>query len=204
MSTLLDRLGRLDTCAVSDAKGSLGLSAAVSGVGRASGQGGLAGWVTTVQLAAGKPAPDAPKVNLGARAIVAATDETGIVVAHPGIDAGGCGGVLSTSAQLAGVRGVIIDGPTRARRRWSLPCALAIRSRRCWAQPMKPCWRPSRERCQCNSRRQTGLRLGNQPELDGQGYGAHASPPIGTNFRSQIAQDRCSNVGRSVPAKSVA
>ena len=113
MSTLLDRLGRLDTCAVSDAKDSLGLSAALSGLGRASGQGVLAGRVTTVQLAAGKPAPDAPKVHLGARAIVAASDETVIVVAHPGIDAGGWGGVLSTGAQLAGVRGVIIDGPTR-------------------------------------------------------------------------------------------
>lgn len=113
MNAPLDRLARLDTCAVSDAKDSLGLSAAVSGMGRASGQGVLAGRVKTVQLAAGKPAPDAPKVHLGARAIAAATAETVIVVAHPGIDAGGWGGVLSTGAQLAGVRGVIIDGPTR-------------------------------------------------------------------------------------------
>ncbi len=113
MSGILDRLARLDSCAVSDAKDSLGLSAAVSGIGRKSGAGVLAGRVKTVQLAAGKPAPDAPKVHLGARAIVAATDETVIVVAHPGIDAGGWGGVLSTGAQLAGVRGVIVDGPIR-------------------------------------------------------------------------------------------
>lgn len=113
MNSPLDRLAHLDTCAVSDAKDSLGLSAAVSGLGRASGQGVLAGRVKTVQLAEGKPAPDAPKVHLGARAIDAATEETVIVVAHPGIDAGGWGGVLSTGAQLAGVRGVIIDGPTR-------------------------------------------------------------------------------------------
>ena len=113
MSDVLDRLGRLDSCAVSDAKDALGLSAAVSGLGRASGQGVLAGRVKTVQLAEGKPASDAPKVHLGARAIAAATAETVIVVAHPGIDAGGWGGVLSTGAQLAGVRGVIVDGPTR-------------------------------------------------------------------------------------------
>ncbi|MCB1398225.1 MAG: RraA family protein [Rhodobacter sp.] len=113
MSTLIERLARLDSCAVSDAKDSLGLSAAVSGLGRKSGQGVLAGRVKTVQLAAGKPPADAPKVHLGARAIVAADAETVIVVAHPGIDAGGWGGVLSTGAQIAGVRGVVVDGPIR-------------------------------------------------------------------------------------------
>lgn len=113
MSTLIERLGKLDTCAVSDARDSLGLSAAVSGLGRRSGQGVLAGRVKTVQLAEGKPPADAPKVHLGARAIVAADLETVIVVAHPGIDAGGWGGVLSTGAQLAGVRGVVVDGPIR-------------------------------------------------------------------------------------------
>lgn len=113
MRGYLERLAKLDTCAVSDAKDSLGLGAAVSGLGRKSGQGLLAGRVKTVLLAEGKPDAAAPKVHLGARAIMAASDETVIVVAHPGIDAGGWGGVLSTGAQIAGVRGVVVDGPIR-------------------------------------------------------------------------------------------
>lgn len=111
----VERLSVLDACAVSDAKDSLGLPAAITGLGRQSGDGLLVGVVKTVQLVEGVPPADTPKVHLGSRAIVAATSETVIVVAHPGIDAGGWGGVLSTGAQLAGVRGVVVDGPTRDR-----------------------------------------------------------------------------------------
>jgi regulator of RNase E activity RraA len=114
-STYLDRLGALDCCAVSDAKDSLGLPAALSGIGRQSGSGLLVGRVKTVELVEGVPAPDKPKVHLGARAIVAADADSVIVVAHPGIDAGAWGGVLSTAAQIAGVRGVVLDGPVRDR-----------------------------------------------------------------------------------------
>ena len=114
-ASLLERLELLDACAVSDAKDSLGLPAAVSGIARQSGAGLLAGRVTTVELVEGVPPPDMPKVHLGSRAIVSADAETVIVVAHPGIDAGAWGGVLSTGAQLAGVRGVVTDGPTRDR-----------------------------------------------------------------------------------------
>lgn len=35
------------------------------------------------------------------------------MVSHPGIDAGGWGGVLSLAAQCAGVAGTIVDGSTR-------------------------------------------------------------------------------------------
>jgi 4-hydroxy-4-methyl-2-oxoglutarate aldolase len=111
----LERLERLDACAVSDAKDSLGLPAAVSGLGRQSGEGLLVGLVKTVELVAGVPPADMPKVHLGARAIFSSTPQTVIVVAHPGVDAGGWGGVLSTGAQVAGVRGVVLDGPTRDR-----------------------------------------------------------------------------------------
>jgi len=111
----LARLEALDACAVSDAKDSLALPAAVSGLGRQSGDGLLVGRVKTVELVAGVPPDGVPKVHLGARAIVASTSDTVIVVAHPGLDAGGWGGVLSTGAQVAGVRGVILDGPTRDR-----------------------------------------------------------------------------------------
>lgn len=111
----VERLEALDACAVSDAKDSLGLPAAISGLGRQSGCGLLAGRVTTVELVEGVPPADGPKVHLGARAIVSSNSETVIVVAHPGVDAGGWGGVLSTGAQQMGVRGVILDGPTRDR-----------------------------------------------------------------------------------------
>lgn len=111
----VERLEALDACSVSDAKDSLGLPAAISGLGRQSGSGLLAGRVKTVELVEGVPPPDMPKVHLGARAIVSADSDTVIVIAHPGIDAGGWGGVLSNGAQLAGVRGVVVDGPTRDR-----------------------------------------------------------------------------------------
>jgi len=111
----LERLEALDVCALSDAKDSLGLPAAISGLGRQSGSGLLVGQVKTVELVEGVPPADMPKVHLGARAIVASTPQTVIVIAHPGIDAGGWGGVLATGAQVAGVRGVVLDGPTRDR-----------------------------------------------------------------------------------------
>lgn len=111
----IERLEALDVCALSDAKDSLGLPAAISGLARQSGNGLLVGQVKTVELVEGVPPADKPKVHLGARAIVASTSQTVIVVAHPGVDAGGWGGVLSAGAQEAGVRGVVLDGPTRDR-----------------------------------------------------------------------------------------
>lgn len=111
----IERLEALDVCALSDAKDSLGLPAAISGLARQSGNGLLVGQVKTVELVEGVPPADMPKVHLGARAIVASTSQTVIVVAHPGVDAGGWGGVLSAGAQEAGVRGVVLDGPTRDR-----------------------------------------------------------------------------------------
>jgi len=110
---ILDRLRRLDVCALSDALDALGLPAAVSGIARRSGGRIIAGRVSTVTLAAGPPPPGAPKVHLCARAIDAARPGTVIVVSHPGADAGGWGGVLSHAARRQGVEGVIVDGPTR-------------------------------------------------------------------------------------------
>jgi len=113
MRNPVERLARLDVCAVSDALDALGLPASVSDIGRQSGQGVLAGRVITVELAEGPVPAGYPKVHLGATAITRADAQTVIVVAHPGIDAGGWGGVLSNAAQAAGVRGVVVDGPTR-------------------------------------------------------------------------------------------
>jgi 4-hydroxy-4-methyl-2-oxoglutarate aldolase len=107
------RLRRLDVCAVSDALDALGLPSAVSGHVRRSGGGVLAGRVSTVTLAAGKAPADAPKVHLCTRAVDTGGPGTVIVVSHPGIDAGGWGGVLSNAARRRGIEGVIVDGPSR-------------------------------------------------------------------------------------------
>lgn len=113
MAGIVDRLARLDVCALSDALDALGLPASVSDIARQSGEGVLAGRVMPVQLAEGPAPAHLPKVHLGATAIARADAETVIVVSHPGVDAGGWGGVLSNAAQAAGVRGVVVDGPSR-------------------------------------------------------------------------------------------
>lgn len=110
---LIERLRRLDACTVSDALDALGLSGAVTGIARRSGSGVLVGRVVTVALAEGPAPAGARKVHLGARAIEAGDANSVIVVAHPGNDAGGWGGVLTQAARLAGVQGVIVDGPLR-------------------------------------------------------------------------------------------
>jgi 4-hydroxy-4-methyl-2-oxoglutarate aldolase len=110
---LLERLRRLDACTVSDALDALGLPGAVTGIARRSGGGVVVGRVVTVALAEGPAPSGAPKVHLGARAIETGDADTVIVVSHPGIDAGGWGGVLTQAARVAGIEGVIVDGPLR-------------------------------------------------------------------------------------------
>lgn len=113
MEVVLQRLRKLDVCVLSDALDALGLPAAVSGISRRSGQSMLVGTVITVELAPGPAPAGAPRVHLGARAIEAGGVGSVIVVSHPGVDAGGWGGVLSNGAVCAGIEGVIVDGPTR-------------------------------------------------------------------------------------------
>lgn len=110
---ILDRLKRLDTCALSDALDALGIEGAISGIPCLSGAGQVAGRALTVTLRAGVAPKDAPKVHLGARAIARGGRDTVIVVSHPGIDAGGWGGVLSNAAHAEGIAGTIVDGPSR-------------------------------------------------------------------------------------------
>ena len=110
--SLIDRLCRLDTCAVSDALDRLGLPSAVTGIGPRSVRQRIAGRVRTVKLEAanGRTA----KHHLCTTAIEASDRGDVIVVEQKsGIDAAGWGGILSIGAKTKGVSGVIVEGPAR-------------------------------------------------------------------------------------------
>lgn len=109
----LQRLRRLDGCAVSDALDKLGLSGAVTGLPQRSGAGRIVGQAITVKLGTGEPPPGPPK-HLGCTAIEAAGPEHIIVVEQrTGVEAGCWGGLLTLGAKLRGVAGVVADGPLR-------------------------------------------------------------------------------------------
>ena len=115
MNDFVARLGRIDSCAVSDALDKLGLKGAVTGLHRLSTERQIAGRVVTVKLDAGAAsgAPAASR-HLGTAAVEAARQGDVIVVEQrTGIDAAGWGGNLSLGAKLRGVAGVIVEGPTR-------------------------------------------------------------------------------------------
>ena len=112
-SSLVDRLAVLDTCAVSDALDSLGVSGAASGLKRRSTNATIAGRVRTIKLAAGKPEGGSGS-HLGTQTIVESSAMDVIVVEQrTGIEAAGWGGVLATAAHHKGIRGVIVEGPAR-------------------------------------------------------------------------------------------
>lgn len=109
----LQRLRRLDACAVSDALDKLGLAGAVTGLPQRSGPGRIAGRAVTMQVGPGAPRPG-PPVHLGCTAIEAAGPDNIIVVEQrSGIEAGCWGGLLTLAAQMRGVAGVVADGPLR-------------------------------------------------------------------------------------------
>ena len=109
----VERLARLDTCAVSDALDRLQLAGAVTGLQRLSTTRRIAGRAVTVKLGAGA-APAEPARHLGTAAIEAARAGDVIVVDNrSGIDAGSWGGILTLGARLRGVAGVVADGLVR-------------------------------------------------------------------------------------------
>jgi 4-hydroxy-4-methyl-2-oxoglutarate aldolase len=110
---VLARLGRLDSCAVSDALDTLGLKGAIAGIHRMSTDRRIAGRVVTVKLEKDDGRPAGSR-HLGTAAIEAAQAGDVIVVEQrTGIDAAGWGGTLSLGASLRGVAGVIVEGPAR-------------------------------------------------------------------------------------------
>ena len=109
----VQRLRRLDACAVSDALDKLQLPGAVSGLPQRSGSGRIAGRAVTMKVGPGQP-PGGPARHLGCTAIEQAGPDIIIVVEHrSGLEAGCWGGLLTLGAKVRGVAGVVADGPLR-------------------------------------------------------------------------------------------
>lgn len=108
----LIRLGKLDSCAVSDALDRLGLKGAVLGIRPLWPCPHVVGRCVTVKI---KPAGlEKPKQHLCTPAIAAATSSDVIVVDNGGrTDVAAWGGLLSLAAKTKNVRGVIVDGAAR-------------------------------------------------------------------------------------------
>jgi 4-hydroxy-4-methyl-2-oxoglutarate aldolase len=112
-SDLVERLKRVDCCAVSDALDKLQLKGVVAGLSQLSGSRRIAGRVLTVKLGVGEPPPGKPR-HVSTTAIVSAQPGDIIVVEqHSGVNAASWGGILTLGAKLRGVAGVIADGPVR-------------------------------------------------------------------------------------------
>jgi regulator of RNase E activity RraA len=109
----VERLQRLDACAVSDALDRLGIAGAVLGIAPMTTAGRVvAGTVRTVQVA--PRSDDAPRPHLATTAIESSGPGTVLVVANGArTDVSSWGGILSQAAQRRGVEGVIVDGACR-------------------------------------------------------------------------------------------
>jgi 4-hydroxy-4-methyl-2-oxoglutarate aldolase len=113
MDETINRLRRLDVCAVSDALDRLGLGGQVTSLPRRSGADRIAGRAVTVRLGTGEPPPGPPR-HLGTTAIgLAGPDSIIVVEQRSGREAGCWGGLLTLGARVRGVAGVIADGPVR-------------------------------------------------------------------------------------------
>ena len=110
---LVERLARLDTCAVSDAMDRHELAGAMGGIRPLTVTARIAGRAVTVKLGPAGSAPPSGR-HLGTAAIEAAAAGDVIVIDHQGRDdAAGWGGILSRAANYKGIRGVVLDGACR-------------------------------------------------------------------------------------------
>jgi regulator of RNase E activity RraA len=113
VTDIIERLSRLDACAVSDALDRLSLPGAVSGIARLTTTRRISGRVITVKMGRDVGQPPASK-HLGTTAIESAQPGAVIVMEQrTGIDAACWGGNLSLGAKLRRIAGVIVDGPAR-------------------------------------------------------------------------------------------
>jgi regulator of RNase E activity RraA len=111
--SVVDRLRKLDACAVSDALDALGIAAASLGlravwpVDRV-----VAGRVRTIL--AGARASDAPADHIAAAAIDTSGSEHVLVIANRGrMDVSCWGGILTRAAVARSIAGVVVDGACR-------------------------------------------------------------------------------------------
>lgn len=108
----LQVLGRLDSCAVSDALDAHGIEGVALGLHGLTVPQRIVGFAMTVEL--GDDDGAASKRHLGTAAVAASGPDNVIVVAHNGrADVAGWGGILSLGASLKGVAGVVVDGGSR-------------------------------------------------------------------------------------------
>jgi 4-hydroxy-4-methyl-2-oxoglutarate aldolase len=109
---IVERLAKLDTCAVSDALDSLSLKGATWGVRPQWQCQKIVGRAVTMKI---KPAGlEHPKQHLGTAPIEAAHPGDIIVIDNGGKLEFSCwGGLLALSAKLKGLSGVVIDGASR-------------------------------------------------------------------------------------------
>lgn len=115
---LLQRLRRLDVCAVSDALDRLGIPDQVAtGLAQRAATRRIAGRAVTYRLVpAGQAVAPAggPVRHLGTTAIdLAQPGDVIVTEQRTGIDAGCWGGILSLAATVKGLAGVVADGPVR-------------------------------------------------------------------------------------------
>ncbi|BAI95066.1 hypothetical protein Sj15T_29660 [Sphingobium sp. TA15] len=110
---IVERLARVDCCALSDALDRLRIKGAVTHLPQRSGAGRIAGIAVTFRVAPGDP-PPGPARHLGTTAIEA-SDSLSIIVVEQrsGVEAGCWGGLLTRGAINRGVVGVVADGPVR-------------------------------------------------------------------------------------------
>ena len=108
----VERLARMDSCAVSDALDKLSLKGAVTGIRRFSTDRRIAGRVLTVKL-------DRAEGRANTRHLCTAAIESAdpgdilVIEQRTGLDAASWGGNLSLGAKVRGVAGVIVEGPVR-------------------------------------------------------------------------------------------
>lgn len=109
---ILERFAKLDTCTVSDALDSLGLKGATWGVRPQWPCPRIAGRAVTMRI---KPVGlQQPAQHLGSAAIESAKAGDIIVIDNGGrLEFSTWGGLLSLSARLKGIAGVVIDGACR-------------------------------------------------------------------------------------------
>jgi regulator of RNase E activity RraA len=113
MDSLVERLLKLDTCAVSDALDRLGQAGVVLGIPPTAPPAKIGGRIVTMRLVDRTTANQATTRHLGTSAIEAAQAGDVIVVENGRSDAAAWGGILSAAAKYKGIAGVIVDGAAR-------------------------------------------------------------------------------------------